>query len=154
MEGGKVSGAAGREVDFWGEIDLRSPRRAAFHGSEHAFQASFVAELELRARSRPELSRIFAIPNGGQRNRVVAAKLKAEGVKAGVPDLFLAHPSGRFAGLFLEMKVAGGDVKPKQREWLIDLRRAGYRVAVVNDFKTAWRVVADYIGPKTSKGTP
>ena len=31
---------------------------------------------------------IFAIPNGGQRHKAVAAKLKAEGVKSGVPDLF------------------------------------------------------------------
>ena len=32
---------------------------------------------------------LFAVPNGGQRNVVVASKLKAEGVRAGVADLIL-----------------------------------------------------------------
>jgi hypothetical protein len=47
---------------------------------------------------------LFAIPNGGQRNIIVASKLKAEGVRAGVPDLFLAFPKKDAAGLFIEMK--------------------------------------------------
>jgi hypothetical protein len=33
--------------------------------------------------------RVFAIPNGGQRSISTAARLKAEGVCAGVPDLFI-----------------------------------------------------------------
>lgn len=34
---------------------------------------------------------IFAIPNGGSRNKIEAANLKKDGVLAGVPDLFIAR---------------------------------------------------------------
>lgn len=35
---------------------------------------------------------LFAIPDGGRRDAVTGAHLKAEGVRAGVPDMFLAVP--------------------------------------------------------------
>ena len=39
-----------------------------------------------------ELDCMYAIPNGGHRDVRVAARLKAEGVKAGVPDICLPIP--------------------------------------------------------------
>jgi len=42
----------------------------------------------------PNARKIFAIPNGGHRNVVVAGKLKAEGVRAGVPDLCFPEARG------------------------------------------------------------
>ena len=57
--------------------------------------------------------RIFAIPNGGFRSRATAARLKAEGVSPGVPDLFVP-----FHRLWIEMKrVKGGKLSPEQRDW-------------------------------------
>ena len=47
---------------------------------------------------------IFAIPNGGARNVVTAAKLKAEGVLAGVPDLCVPMARCGFHGLYIELK--------------------------------------------------
>src|SRR3990167_7125439 len=40
----------------------------------------------------PDVRLLFAIPNGGLRNIRVAMNLKAEGVRAGIPDYFLAVP--------------------------------------------------------------
>lgn len=54
----------------------------------------------------------FAIPNGGQRNIIVASKLKAEGVKKGVADLFIMVGNSKYYGLFIEVKVG----KNKQQE--------------------------------------
>ena len=57
--------------------------------------------------------RIFAIPNGGFRSRATAARLKAEGVSPGVPDLFVP-----FHCLWIEMKrIKGGKLSPDQRNW-------------------------------------
>ncbi len=53
---------------------------------------------------------LFAIPNGGRRSAREGARLKAEGVRAGVWDLFLAVPfiaNNEFVahGLFIELKA-------------------------------------------------
>ena len=37
----------------------------------------------------PELKFLYHTPNGGQRNSAEARNLKRQGVKSGVPDLFL-----------------------------------------------------------------
>ena len=57
--------------------------------------------------------RIFAIPNGGLRSRATAARLKAEGVSPGVPDLFVP-----FHRLWIEMKrTKGGRLSTEQKDW-------------------------------------
>jgi hypothetical protein len=57
--------------------------------------------------------RIFAIPNGGFRSRTTAARLKAEGVSRGVPDLFVPHYN-----LWIEMKrIKGGRLSSEQSDW-------------------------------------
>jgi hypothetical protein len=57
--------------------------------------------------------RIFAIPNGGARNITTAARLKVEGVSAGVPDLYV--PAWK---LWIEMKrTQGGVVDKNQKDW-------------------------------------
>jgi len=71
-------------------------------------------------------SRIFAIPNGGQRSRTTGAKLKVEGVSAGVPDLYI--PKLR---CWVEMKrEKGGTVSPVQKDWIAYLESIGDTVIV------------------------
>lgn len=70
--------------------------------------------------------RIFAIPNGGYRSRATAARLKAEGVSRGVPDLYVPEKS-----LWIEMKrVNGGRLSPDQRDWMRYLEEIGNTVLV------------------------
>lgn len=95
----------------------------------------------------PELAAMIAIPNGGHRHKGTAAKLKAEGVKPGFPDIFLPAAKGKFHGLFIEMKRRkGGRVEPEQAEWHNRLRAAGYRVEVCQGFEAAQAVILDYLG--------
>jgi len=53
----------------------------------------------------PELELLYHIPNGGYRYKTTARRLKAEGVKAGVPDICLPVPRGGYHGLYIEMKA-------------------------------------------------
>lgn len=77
--------------------------------------------------------RIFAIPNGGGRSMAQGASLKAEGVQAGVPDLFVPAWS-----LWIEMKrETGGTVSPAQRDWIAYLEGIGHTVIVGRGFDDA-----------------
>lgn len=57
--------------------------------SEATEQALLMDWANLMSNTYKELSLLFHIPNGGSRNRLEAINLKRQGVKAGVPDLFL-----------------------------------------------------------------
>jgi len=82
-------------------------------------------------------SLIFAIPNGGKRGKAEAARLKAEGVTPGVPDLFI--PDLR---LFLEMKrTQGGSVSADQKAVMARLEAAGYTCAVCKGKAAAQDVI-------------
>ena len=77
----------------------------------------------------------FAVPNGGQRNKIVAAKLKAEGVKSGVPDICIVAGGGM--AYFLEVKKpktadsGKGLLSKPQKEFIAKIEEAGGEVAVV-----------------------
>lgn len=95
----------------------------------------------------PELELLFAIPNGGHRYAAVAAKLKAEGVKAGVPDVCLPVARGGFHGLFIEMKRAdrSNHASPLQQRWIDALREQNFFVAVCYGAQPAINILADYL---------
>ena len=75
-----------------------------------------------------------AVPNGGHRHKAVAAKLKATGVKPGVPDLLIftippSYPNSK--GLAIEMKRRkGGQLRQNQKEWLDRLENIGWMTFV------------------------
>lgn len=88
---------------------------------------------------------IFHIPNGGSRDKREAANLKRQGVKAGVPDLFVPVARGGWHGLFVEMKTAKGRVSSKQREWLDLLDAQGYLTRVCRGADEAMSVIGAYM---------
>lgn len=94
----------------------------------------------------PELALLYHIPNGGRRDRAEAARLKAEGVKAGVPDLCLPVARGGWHGLYIELKVPGNRPTQNQREWLEQLRGQGYAAVVCYGFDEARRAIEEYLG--------
>ena len=73
-----------------------------------------------------ELKWLFAVPNGGKRNVREAARLKAQGLKAGVHDLMLPKARGIYKGMFLEMKYGKNKLTDKQKEFAIDISAEGY----------------------------
>jgi hypothetical protein len=71
----------------------------------------------------PALRMLHAIPNGGHRHKATAARLKAAGVKAGVPDICLPVARGDWHGLYIELKVGKNKLTEAQRRWKDDLIR-------------------------------
>lgn len=94
---------------------------------------------------KPELSLLFHVPNGGKRSKTTAVRLKMEGVKAGVPDLFLPVARGGFYGLFIEMKAGKNKTTQKQEEWLAALGAQGYCAQVCYGFEEARDAILKYL---------
>ena len=92
---------------------------------------------------------LFAIPNGGLRNKAVAAKMKAEGVQAGVSDYLLPVPSGKYHGLFIELKAPGKTYPtPGQYEFLDDMASLGYAATWCRGFQPAAEAIEAYLRGK------
>lgn len=125
-------------------------------GSEHGQQRAFFAWLAFNKARFPLQHLAFAIPNGGLRDKITAAKLKAEGVKAGVLDIFYPSPIGEwrvnpglqeipeYHGLFIEMKTDDGRVSEDQADWIAALLQEGYAVAVCWSWRAAAQAFTDY----------
>lgn len=97
----------------------------------------------------PELALLHAIPNGGSRNKIEAAHLQKQGVKAGVPDIFLPVSNGRYNGLYIELKrTKGGRVSAEQGRWITLLRENGYQAEVIKGAEEAIRLITHYLNEK------
>jgi hypothetical protein len=96
-------------------------------------------------RTHPDLLDAFAIPNGGHRFHAVAAKLKAEGVKAGVWDVLLPVPIDPFPGLWVEMKAGKNKCTENQLDWARRMKRHGYAMAVCYSWEGAVQAMVDYL---------
>lgn len=94
----------------------------------------------------PALRWLFHIPNGGSRNLIEARHLKEQGVKAGVPDIFLPCPNPIHMGLFIELKRRKrSEVSKAQREWIAELNKAGYRAVVCKGWEEARDEIKRYL---------
>lgn len=122
-----------------------TPEQLAAAGTEHAHQCAVMCWTTKYFNTVPELKLLFAIPNGGERNPVVASRLKAEGVKAGVPDLFLPVARHGCHGLFIEMKKPKGTIGSSQPQWEKDLKAQGYAHAYCYGWEQAVHVLMSYM---------
>ena len=110
--------------------------------SEHDEQATLFAI----ASYRPELRWMFAIPNGGYRTKATAGKMAAEGVKAGVWDIYLPRSSKGYHGLFLEMKWGKNTLTPAQKEFGDYATQQGYCCKVAYSAEEAIEIIDEYLG--------
>ena len=98
-----------------------------------------------KAYGLPEFA-LFAYPAGGLRHKSTAGKLKAEGVRRGIPDLLLPVARQHWHGLALEMKSENGTVRDAQKivhTWLLG---AGWNVEVCYSAEAAINAIKKYLG--------
>lgn len=121
------------------------PGRAKPIDREGQEQAALMREIELRFPEAYAL--IYHVPNGGHRLKAVAAKLKAQGVKAGIPDLVLPMARGGYFGLYIEFKatVEPAAVSPSQRDYLRRLNEQGYLAIVCRGHFDAMEQLRAYL---------
>ena len=113
--------------------------------SEAEEQMAVIKWAELMSNKHPSLKWLYHTPNGGSRNIAEAANLKRMGVKAGVPDLCLPYPSGKYHGLYIEMKTDKGRPTAAQREYLSWLNQAGYKAVMCHGAEEAIEQIWGYL---------
>lgn len=93
---------------------------------------------------------LFAVPNGGARNKREAGILKGEGVTAGVADMILLKPSGGFASLCIEFKTEekGSTQRETQKQWQKAAEAAGNKYVICRSFDDFRKEVISYLFPK------
>lgn len=126
------------------------PRQKKRGDPEHQHQCALINWWRLQA---PQWARrlLFAIPNGGDRDKRVAVRLKLEGVQPGVPDLFLPIPAQGLSGLWIEMKAKGGQLSKAQKEMGALLQRMSYRCEVCFSWLAAKNAITNYLGEEFFK---
>lgn len=93
----------------------------------------------------PRLALAFHVPNGEKRSKGVAGRLKAMGVRRGVPDILFPCPSRGFVGLALEMKAKGGSLSPEQKNWIAYLETAYWYTCVAYNWVEAAKALCWYL---------
>lgn len=145
------------------------PAQLAESNKEDGHQMALFAEIAIRIKEKrlPAFMRFaYAVPNGGLRGdtRETAlrrgAKLKATGVKAGVPDICVPIPQLSYHGLYIELKRPKTDSNrqgresKEQEEYKEFLISAGYKVEVCVGWEAAIEAIDNYLGrPSRFKGT-
>ena len=84
----------------------------------------------------------FAIPNGGNRDRITGAIMKREGVRAGIPDLCLIR-NGQV--MFIEMKRKGGRVSDNQKHTIARLNFHGVKTYICYGANEAIELINGWI---------
>jgi len=103
-----------------------------------------------------QLKWLHAIHNqgfdAGVAGKIRGGHAKAEGVKAGVADMFLPVPMPKaifdppsYHGLYIELKVGKNKPDAKQLEFIEDMRAAGYRAEWVIGWEAARLLILDYL---------
>jgi hypothetical protein len=107
---------------------------------ERTIQCAIVKAL--RKHCRPSQAFWYAIPNGGKRDVITAARLKAEGVVPGAPDLGFVLPFGLAA--FLEIKAEKGRQSVAQEYIEKQIEALGGRYAVAHSVDEAYGILAGW----------
>lgn len=134
---------------------------AAMHGFAYADDPNgytiagraSMAGLGVPALPVPGLRYAFAIHNQGHGDAIRGNRAKAEGVKAGAPDLMVPIPRRQERGLFVELKTedrrpkrgGAGGVADVQNDYHEFLRAQGYAVVVAYGWQEAVAAIRDYL---------
>lgn len=122
--------------------------------TEHAEQSMLFQWAALAEPQHPELAAMYAVPNFARISPRWGAWMKAEGKRAGVPDIVLPVARNGFHSLYIEMKMPGAlpsAVKPAQHVWHARLAAQGNCVRICYGFEKARDVILAYLASPLSQ---
>lgn len=94
----------------------------------------------------PELDSMYKISNEGKRSRKNGARMKAEGLRKGVPDVCLPVARCGCHALYIEMKrMKDGRPSEDQLDWINKLTRNGNMALVCHGWEQAADVIENYL---------
>lgn len=124
--------------------------------SEHSQQVALFSWAADNVGMYPALEFLFAVPNGFYGNAEQKGKMKAEGLRSGVPDIILPlpKPDPVHAGLYIELKIDSvrnnkdGGCSANQVKWITWLKSVGYYVKVCYGWEEARDMLIAYLEGK------
>ena len=124
-------------------LEAKKPVKQRHGDPEHRLQCLCFAWFNLKYRQLKGI--LYAVPNGGSRNKIEAARMKDEGVTAGVSDLIL-QKSNRFYGcLAIEMKTKVGRQSESQKAWQRLMEANGNKYVICRSLDDFRREVEQYM---------
>ena len=109
-------------------------------------QATLFSWARMYENKYPQLKWMFYIPNEGKRSKATGGRMRSEGMKSGVADIFLPAPSGEYHGLFIELKrLRRGKRTEKQEEFIAAMNAAGYCACFCAGWMAAAEVIVGYL---------
>ena len=144
-----------------------TPEQLVKSGTEHGHQAAIFCWANQNLDRYPQLKWLFAVPNGFYGSATQKGKMKVEGLKNGVPDIWLPVKSSiiitnienrnttyeykssstkNYSGLIIELKVGKNKTSKEQDDWIEFLRSNEYKVEVCYGWEEAVKVIIEYLG--------
>lgn len=119
-------------------------KKRKINSEEADIQSDFFKQVKLFFPRIPD-KLLFAVPNGGSRNKLEAINLKRQGVKPGVSDVILLIPKGGFASLCMEFKTKSGKQSSEQKEFQKQAEMCGSKYVIVRSVKEAIQEMKVYL---------
>lgn len=89
---------------------------------------------------------VIKIDNEGKTSWALGKQKKKEGKLKGASDYFIAVPTKRFHGLWLEIKTRTGKESPEQKRFGMEQMKKGYQYAVAHSIDEAIGEINYYLG--------
>ncbi len=129
----------------YAEMKRPSQRPKRRQGKEEArMQSEFFKRVPLFFPTLPS-KLLFAVPNGGSRNKIEAANMKKQGVTSGVADVILLIPKKGYASLCMEFKTSIGRQSDEQKEFQKQAESCRSKYVIVRSAMQAIETMKEYL---------
>lgn len=132
----------------WANMVVMYGYTAAGYDKSYTIKGHAQKLLDIHNDTDPRLKWLHAIHNQGHGDAIRGSFAKAEGVKAGVWDIFLpVIVHDEYSGLYIEMKVGKNKLTDKQKEFQTFAISQGYKCDdVCYTWREALHSIINYLG--------